>query len=159
MLFDTLLISITTQLQQKALSITTAESCTGGWLAQVLTSQPGSSAWFERGFITYSNASKQEMLGISSHCLDTFGAVSEETARAMSQGALQHSAADLSIAITGIAGPQGGSLQKPVGMVCFAWATRDTQPQSSTVHFTGDRTSIRQQAVEFALQRIAQLIH
>lgn len=134
--------------------LATAESCTGGWVAQVLTAQPGSSTWFERGFVTYSNIAKQEMLGVSQHTLTTFGAVSSETACEMAMGALAHSHAQVSLAITGVAGPGGATPGKPVGMVWLAWAGADRAlPVSSRVaHFTGDREAIRQQAVIMALQ-------
>ena len=101
-----------------------AESCTGGWLAQSVTAIAGSSAWFDRGFVTYSNAAKMDMLGVPESTLDRHGAVSEAVARAMAQGALAHSRADWTVAITGIAGPGGGSPEKPIGTVCFAWASK-----------------------------------
>lgn len=128
-----------------------AESCTGGWLAQSVTAIAGSSAWFDRGFVTYSNAAKVEMLGVPETTLDRHGAVSEATARAMAQGALTHSRADWSVAITGIAGPSGGSVEKPVGTVCFAWAGRDVGCEACTCHFAGDRAAVREQSVEYAL--------
>lgn len=131
--------------------ITTAESCTGGWVAQTITAIAGSSAWFERGFVTYTNTAKQEMLGVLPSLLETVGAVSEEVAIAMAQGALQHSHADVSLAITGIAGPGGATEHKPVGMVCFAWARRDGSAWAKTQIFSGDRTSVRAQAVAFSL--------
>ena len=129
-----------------------AESCTGGWLAKVMTDVAGSSAWFERGFVTYSNAAKQEELGVPAEILDEYGAVSEATARAMALGALQHSHAEHSIAITGIAGPSGGSEHKPVGLVWFAWATLGQIRHCDSLVFTGDREAIRRQAVFYALQ-------
>lgn len=128
-----------------------AESCTGGWLAQSVTAIAGSSAWFDRGFVTYSNAAKQEMLGVPAITLERHGAVSEATARAMAQGALSHSRADWAVAITGIAGPGGGSADKPVGTVCFAWAAREAGCEAQTVRFAGDRTSVREQSVHHAL--------
>lgn len=128
-----------------------AESCTGGWLAQSVTAIAGSSAWFDRGFVTYSNAAKVDMLGVPETTLDRHGAVSEATARAMAQGALAHSRADWAVAITGIAGPSGGSEDKPVGTVCFAWAGRDAGSEASTRHFAGDRAAVREQSVEYAL--------
>ncbi|MDR2836966.1 MAG: nicotinamide-nucleotide amidase [Azonexus sp.] len=129
-----------------------AESCTGGWLAQSVTAIPGSSAWFDRGFVTYSNAAKTDMLGVPETTLERHGAVSEATARAMAQGALAHSRADWSVAITGIAGPGGGSPEKPVGVVCFAWATKDGGCAAQTRHFDGDRAAVREQSVRHALQ-------
>lgn len=138
-------------LRQAGLALATAESCTGGWLAQVLTSVPGSSLWFERGFITYSNISKREMLGVSTGTLARHGAVSEQTARAMAEGALKHSHADLAVSITGIAGPGGGTPDKPVGTVCLAWVRHNQETRSQTQHFSGDRDSVRRQAVAAAL--------
>uniref|UniRef100_Q478X9 CinA, C-terminal n=1 Tax=Dechloromonas aromatica (strain RCB) TaxID=159087 RepID=Q478X9_DECAR len=128
-----------------------AESCTGGWLAQSVTAIAGSSAWFDRGFVTYSNVAKMDMLGVPETTLDRHGAVSEATARAMAQGALVHSRADWTVAITGIAGPSGGSVEKPVGTVCFAWAGRDAGCEACTCHFAGDRAAVREQSVEYAL--------
>ena len=128
-----------------------AESCTGGWLAQSVTAIAGSSGWFERGFVTYSNAAKVDMLGIAETTLERHGAVSEATARAMAQGALKHSKADWTVAVTGIAGPGGGTPDKPVGMVCFAWAQRDGGCEALTCNFSGDRAEIREQAVRRAL--------
>jgi nicotinamide-nucleotide amidase len=112
----------------RSLTIATAESCTGGWASQVITHTPGSSAWFDRGFVTYTNAAKTAMLGVLEDTLTNFGAVSEETAAAMASGALLHSGANIALAITGIAGPTGGSAEKPVGTVCFAWCLKDQLP-------------------------------
>lgn len=131
--------------------LATAESCTGGWVAQVLTSLAGSSAWFERGFVTYSNAAKQDLLGVPVATLERHGAVSEATARAMAQGALQASKAAVALAVTGIAGPGGGSAEKPVGTVCFAWAAVGQAVASETARFTGDRQAVREQAVARSL--------
>lgn len=135
--------------------LATAESCTGGWVAQCLTAIAGSSAWFERGFVTYSNAAKVDMLGVSEAVLEKHGAVSEATARAMAQGAISHSRAQWSLAITGIAGPTGGSAEKPVGLVCFAWSHSSSGGGGGCIaqstRFDGDRDSIRRQAVAFAL--------
>lgn len=128
-----------------------AESCTGGWLAQSVTAIPGSSAWFDRGFVTYSNAAKVDMLGVPESTLERHGAVSEATARAMAQGVLAHSRADWSVAITGIAGPSGGTPEKPVGTVCFAWARKDGGCEAMTYCFAGDRAGVREQAVAQAL--------
>lgn len=131
--------------------LATAESCTGGWVAQCLTAVAGSSAWFDRGFVTYSNESKQEMLGVDGATIATHGAVSEATAVAMAVGTLQHSRADWALAITGIAGPTGGSPEKPVGTVCFAWAGPEGQCDTETLHLCGDRETIRWQSVRHAL--------
>lgn len=128
-----------------------AESCTGGWLAQSVTAIAGSSAWFDRGFVTYSNAAKMDMLGVPESTLDRHGAVSEVVARAMAQGALAHSRADWTVAITGIAGPGGGSPEKPIGTVCFAWASKNGGCEATLSLFSGDRATIREQAVRFAL--------
>ncbi len=143
-------------LQTKGLQLVTAESCTGGWVAQVVTIASGSSQWFDRGFITYSNLAKQQVLGVSSETLEQFGAVSEQTAQEMAQGALAHSDADVSLAVTGVAGPTGGTPEKPVGMVCFSWAIKGHTTQAATQYFEGDRTSIRSQSVEYVLE---QLVH
>ena len=132
--------------------IATAESCTGGWIAQVLTSVPGASMWFERGFVTYSNTAKREMLGVEAQILADHGAVSEETARAMALGALAHSHAELAVAVTGIAGPEGGTHTKPVGTVCLAWAERNGEAQAETHRFSGDRADVRRQTVVVAIE-------
>ncbi|HXE39653.1 MAG TPA: CinA family protein [Azonexus sp.] len=133
-----------------------AESCTGGWLAQSVTAIAGSSGWFDRGFVTYSNAAKVDMLGVPETTIDRHGAVSEATARAMAQGVLAHSQADWAVAITGIAGPSGGSPEKPVGTVCFAWAAKDGGCEAQTCHFAGDRGAVREQSVRHALSGLLQ---
>jgi len=133
--------------------LATAESCTGGWAAQVVTSAAGSSAWFERGFVTYSNAAKQELLGVRAETLRAHGAVSEETAREMARGALERSQGTIAVSITGVAGPAGGTAEKPVGTVCFAWA-RGGEVRSETRRFAGDRESIRRQSVILALEGV-----
>ncbi|MEM9242991.1 MAG: nicotinamide-nucleotide amidase [Pseudomonadota bacterium] len=133
--------------QQK---LVTAESCTGGWIAQVITDTPGSSQWFERGYVTYSNDAKSESLGVNSRTLQHHGAVSKACASEMALGALQHSHAHIAIATTGIAGPDGGSEEKPVGTVWFALATI-SELKTILHYFDGDRQAIRQQAVVFAL--------
>jgi nicotinamide-nucleotide amidase len=134
-------------------TLATAESCTGGWAAQVVTSVAGSSAWFERGFVTYSNAAKQELLGVRAETLRAHGAVSEETAREMARGALERSRGTIAVSITGVAGPAGGTAEKPVGTVCFAWA-RGGEVRSETRRFAGDRESIRRQSVILALEGV-----
>ncbi|WP_295006542.1 nicotinamide-nucleotide amidase [uncultured Dechloromonas sp.] len=139
------------RLLERGASVAVAESCTGGWVAQTLTAIAGSSAWFDRGFVTYSNAAKCDMLGVPETTLARHGAVSEATARAMAQGALGHSVADWTLAITGIAGPSGGSPDKPVGTVCFAWASRDGGCEAQTRLFSGDRAAVREQSVRHAL--------
>ena len=131
--------------------LATAESCTGGWIAQCLTAIAGSSEWFERGFVTYSTDAKREMLGVEADTLVAHGAVSEATAAAMAAGALRHSRADWALAVTGIAGPGGGSADKPVGTVCFGWAAVDGRVDTQTVHFAGNREQVRAQSVAHAL--------
>ena len=133
-----------------------AESCTGGLIAAVLTSVSGSSAWVDRGFVTYSNEAKMEMLGVTPATLDAFGAVSEETAREMAAGALQNSRATMAYSVTGVAGPTGGTTRKPVGMVCFGFASAQNV-KSMTKHFRGDRSSVREQSVNFVLAELASL--
>lgn len=135
--------------------LSTAESCTGGWVAQSITAVAGSSAWFDRGFVTYSNAAKQEMLGVSTTTLAIHGAVSEATVLEMAQGALTYSHAQISIAISGIAGPSGGSVEKPVGTVWIGWALPE-RIFAIQFLFTGDRAAIREQAVYAALQQLKQ---
>jgi nicotinamide-nucleotide amidase len=142
--------------QQKQLAV--AESCTGGWLAKCLTDIAGSSRWFERGFVTYSNAAKQEMLGVLPETLESEGAVSEAVVREMAAGVLGHSAADIAVAISGIAGPGGGIPGKPVGTVCFGLAYKDTVLQSDTQHFEGDRETVRRQSVAHALTRLLHVL-
>lgn len=137
--------------------LATAESCTGGWVAKLITDIPGSSHWFERGFVTYTNESKQEMLGVAAETLASHGAVSEATVREMAQGALSHSRAQLSLAVSGIAGPGGGTPERPVGSVCFAWASQESGVHSEQRHFDGDRELIRRQAVATALQGVLEL--
>lgn len=149
---ETLARSVGHELKKQGLMLATAESCTGGWVAQIVTSVSGSSEWFERGFITYTNISKREMLGVKTTILSRYGAVSEQTARAMAEGALAHSHAQLAVAITGIAGPSGGTPEKPVGTVCFAWAGKKRDTVSARHVFTGDRAAVRRQAVVRALQ-------
>lgn len=138
--------------------LTLAESCTGGGLACAVTEIAGSSAWFERGFVTYSNAAKSELLGVPEITIERHGAVSEATARAMAEGALAHSPAHWAVAITGIAGPAGGSADKPVGTVCFAWAGRDLGCQAQTRCFSGDRSAVRAQSVAYALRGLIHLL-
>lgn len=137
-------------------TLVTAESCTGGWVAQCLTAIAGSSDWFERGFVTYSNDAKQEMLGVARETLDRHGAVSVATAKAMAQGALGCSRADWSVAITGIAGPGGGSPDKPVGTVCFGWAGPDGFATTEVCRFAGSRAEVRAQSVAYALRGVLQ---
>ncbi|MEW6446410.1 MAG: CinA family protein [Pseudomonadota bacterium] len=134
-------------LAERGMRLAVAESCTGGWLAKAVTDMPGSSAWFDRGFITYSNLSKQEMLGVSEAVLQAHGAVSEACVRAMAEGALVHSPADVSVAISGIAGPGGATPGKPLGVVWVAWARHGAETSARMFHFKGDREAVRAQAV------------
>ena len=154
---DELALRIGVQLKAADAMLATAESCTGGWAAQVVTSVAGSSAWFDRGFITYSNAAKQEMLGVRPETLREYGAVSEQTAREMVLGALARSRATVALSITGVAGPGGGTAEKPVGMVCFGWA-RGAQARTETRVFSGDRDSVRRQSVILALEGVLNLL-
>lgn len=131
--------------------VATAESCTGGWISQCLTAIAGSSEWFERGFVTYSNAAKSDMLGVPEETLAAHGAVSQAVAAAMAEGAIRHSRADWTVAVTGIAGPDGGVAGKPVGTVCFGWANRQGEYWVATAHFAGNREAVRAQAVAYAL--------
>jgi nicotinamide-nucleotide amidase len=141
-------------LKAKGFTLATAESCTGGWIAQAITSVPGSSEVFDCGWVTYSNAAKQRCLGVSEQTLTAHGAVSVQTAVAMAKGALDNSNATISVATTGIAGPGGGTLEKPIGTVIFAWAQRDNTPDVELKVFSGDREAIRAQAVLHALDRL-----
>lgn len=142
------------RLLQRNWMLATAESCTGGWVAKCLTDIPGSSQWFERGFVTYSNQAKQDLLGVMAATLESAGAVSEAVVMEMAQGALRHSRADIAVAISGIAGPGGAMPGKPVGTVCFAWATKSGRPHSETRLFTGDREAVRRQSVAHALEGV-----
>ena len=146
------------KLKARGWMLATAESCTGGWVGQLVTSLPGSSDWYERGFITYANAAKVEMLGVPSEVLDMHGAVSEETASAMAAGALKNSHAQAALAISGIAGPGGGTREKPVGLVCYGWALADGTLMSSTCRLGGDRDEIRSRAVAAALRGLIDLV-
>lgn len=148
-------------LKARDMMLVLAESCTGGMAAEAVTGIAGSSAWFDRGFVTYSNASKVEMLGVSPATLEKFGAVSEDVAKEMVLGclkstALKNSHAHIAASITGIAGPDGGSLEKPVGMVCFAWTSINNTVTTSTKYFDGNREEIRQKATIFCLAELIQ---
>jgi nicotinamide-nucleotide amidase len=149
----TLAIRVGRRLKAKKRRLVSAESCTGGWVAQAVTSIAGSSAWFERGFVTYSNAAKRELLGVKAATLRKYGAVSEETAREMARGALARSKGNLALAVTGIAGPGGGSPQKPVGTVCFAWIYKNAL-RSETRRFSGNREGVRRKSVVRALEGV-----
>ena len=134
--------------------LASAESCTGGWVAKVVTDIAGSSAWFDRGFVTYSNEAKQDMLGVHEATLRMHGAVSEATVREMAEGALARSRATVAVAISGIAGPGGGTEDKPVGTVWLAWAHRGQQTQAEHHRYDGDREAVRRQALVMALQGV-----
>ena len=148
---------IADSLQKKQWMLTTAESCTGGLISAACTDLAGSSAWFERGFVTYSNDAKTEMLGIEAALIARHGAVSEEVVRAMVQGALRHAHAQVAVAVTGVAGPSGGSAAKPVGTVWFGWGT-PAGVVSEIRRFAGDRAAVRAATVQHALQRLAALL-
>lgn len=147
-------LSLADALRERGWKLAAAESCTGGLIAAACTSVSGSSDWFERGFVTYSNEAKSELLGVPAALIDTHGAVSREVALAMVEGALAHSRADLAVAVTGIAGPTGGSPGKPVGTVWLAVAARQQPAQAQRLQLHGDRAAVRRQTVEQALQRL-----
>ena len=141
-------------LMQQGKTMACAESCTGGGVAFCATENAGSSAWFERGFVTYSNEAKQESLGVSFDTLHCFGAVSESVVKEMVEGTLTHSDADIAVSISGIAGPSGGTEDKPVGTVCFGFADTNNWHIETTVYFTGNRSDIRKSAIEYAFLTI-----
>lgn len=143
-------------LLRRGASVAVAESCTGGWLAKLMTDLPGSSAWFERGVVTYSNAAKVEMLGVSENTLNAEGAVSAAAVAEMAEGLLRRSHADHAVAISGVAGPDGGTPDKPVGLVWIAWADRAGAAQPERFRFDGDREAVRLQAAETALRGLIQ---
>jgi nicotinamide-nucleotide amidase len=145
-------------LRKRGLMLATAESCTGGWIAEAVTMVPGSSEWFERGFVTYTYISKREMLGVKEATLEKHGAVSEEVVREMVKGALARSHAQVAVAVSGVAGPSGGTPGKPVGTVCFAWGATGASARSETRRVAGDREAVRRQAVEHALQGVLALL-
>lgn len=144
-------------LQKRQWMLTTAESCTGGLIAAACTDLAGSSTWFERGFVCYSNLAKTQQLGVPEALIATHGAVSEAVAQAMVQGAITHSAAQVAIAITGIAGPGGGSPEKPVGTVWMGWGIKN-QVHTECLHFAGDRQQVRKSACTYALERLLVLL-
>jgi len=156
---DVLAAQVGALLKAHGLMLATAESCTGGGVAQAITDVSGSSAWFERGFITYSNLAKQQMLRVSEETLKQHGAVSEATVREMVAGALANSAAQVALAVTGIAGPDGGTADKPVGTVWFAWGIKGGATHSQRHQIGGDRAEVRAQAVQIALQGVVNLLN
>ncbi len=139
-------------LQAGGRMLVTAESCTGGWVAEAMTMVPGSSQWFERGFVTYTDLAKQDMLGVQATTLELHGAVSEPTVREMVAGALASSPGDVALAVSGVAGPSGGTVAKPVGTVCLAWGLRGGEAVAVTRHFPGDREAVRRHSVIAALE-------
>ncbi len=141
-------------LKVKRATVTCAESCTGGWIAKIFTDISGSSAWFERGFVTYSNEAKQELVGVSAGSLAQYGAVSEAVVREMAQGAQLAARADYAVSVSGIAGPDGGSADKPVGTVWFGFAGPGGVVVAKRQQFQGDREAVRRQSVAFALQTL-----
>ena len=156
---DMLAAHIGALLKSHGLMLATAESCTGGGVAQAITEVAGSSAWFERGFITYSNLSKQQMLGVRKATIRQHGAVSEMTVREMVAGALQHSAAQVALSVSGIAGPDGGTADKPVGTVWFAWGIKNGETRAQLHRLGGNRAEVRAQAVSIALQGMVNLLN
>lgn len=148
----TLAAALAAELKAHGRRLATAESCTGGWIAKVCTDLAGSSDWFERGYVSYSNDSKQELLGVRPADIHRFGAVSEEVAMAMANGARERAGVDYALSVSGVAGPGGGSPDKPVGTVCFAWAMSDEGGETETLLFAGDRDDIRRQTVVHALK-------
>ena len=144
-------IELSRLLLQRGMRIATVESCTGGGAAARFTELPGSSRWFDRGFVTYSNQAKVEMVGVREQTLSSHGAVSEAVALEMALGGVEYSEADCALSITGVAGPDGGSEDKPVGMVCFGWAGFGAQPRTETRYFEGDRQSVRRQSIRHAI--------
>ena len=149
-----LALEVGDHLQTKNVKMVTAESCTGGWVAKVLTDIPGSSNWFERGFVTYSDAAKIESLGVGPQTLNVYGAVSEQTVREMAEGALKYSRGHVAVSISGIAGPEGGSAHKPVGTVWIAWARVGSATYAECHQFEGNRQMVRRQSVRVALQGV-----
>jgi nicotinamide-nucleotide amidase len=158
-MMDVLAVKLGEMLKSHGLMLTTAESCTGGGVAQAVTEIAGSSAWFERGFVTYSNRSKQEMLGVEEATLIQFGAVSEEVVREMVSGSLRNSGAQVALSVSGIAGPDGGTPDKPVGTVWFAWGIAGEIMQTQRHLIAGDRAQVREQSVRIALQGVIDLLN
>jgi len=145
-------------LLRKRRMMATAESCTGGWIAQTVTAIAGSSDWFDRGFVTYSNQAKMDMLGVAAATLDAHGAVSAETAAEMAAGALARAGVGITVAVTGVAGPAGGSAEKPVGTVWFGWCLDGGVPVTRRHCFDGDRESVRRQTVAVALDGLVEIL-
>ena len=152
--FEKLVQSLASRLTKCNWSMATAESCTGGWIAKCCTDLAGSSAWFDRGFVTYSDRAKHELLGVELSKLENEGAVSKATAIQMAEGARRRAGVNAALAVTGVAGPGGGSVDKPVGMVWFAWSVEGRHVSSEVVQFQGDRDAVRRQTIVHALSRL-----
>jgi nicotinamide-nucleotide amidase len=148
---EQLALELGERLRERGMKLATAESCTGGWIAQCMTAIAGSSDWFECGWVTYSNLAKHQMLGVDAMTLERYGAVSVETAAQMADGARRGSGVELAVAVTGVAGPSGGSADKPVGTVCFGFAMTARATTSARLHFMGSRRAVRAQSVKYAL--------
>lgn len=142
----------------RGLKLASAESCTGGWLAKVITDIPGSSAWFTGSVVSYSNEAKQSLLGVLQNTLNEFGAVSGETVLEMSDGLFAHTDADVAVSVSGIAGPDGGTEEKPVGLVWLSWGKRDKSVFANAYNFTGDREDVRKQSIKQALNNLQDLL-
>ncbi len=155
---DALAAKVGARLGQLGLMLATAESCTGGGIAAAVTAIAGSSGWFERGFVTYSNGAKESMLGVAAATLAVHGAVSEAVALEMASGALRHSGAQVALSVTGVAGPGGGTPAKPVGTVCFAWVRADGVQKVQTCVLAGDRAAVRAQSVVHALTELLAIL-
>ncbi|GAB4359714.1 MAG: nicotinamide-nucleotide amidase [Methylohalobius crimeensis] len=158
-MLESLVMNVGQCLRGKSLCLATAESCTGGWIAKCLTDVAGSSEWFERGFVTYSNQAKVEMLDVKAETLDRYGAVSEEVVAEMAAGALARSRAQVAVAVSGIAGPGGGTSDKPVGRVWLAWQVKDRPCRTERLQLSGDRENVRRQAVVWALEGVLDVCH
>lgn len=158
MSMQNLAVEVGKVLQANGVSMATAESCTGGWIAKMMTDIAGSSAWFDCGFVTYSNNAKERMLGVKKASIDLDGAVSESVVREMAEGAIERSSAAIAVAVSGIAGPQGGTPQKPVGTVWLAWSIRGKQTHAQCCHFEGNRDAVRRQTAEKALKGVIEYL-
>ena len=153
-----LISQLADSLSSQDMRMATAESCTGGWIAQAVTCMAGSSKWFDSGFVTYSNEAKQHMLGVRDETLTKHGAVSEAVVIEMAKGAVANSLAEVAVSVSGVAGPGGGSVEKPVGLVWLAWARQGQQTVTKSCHFNGDREAIRYQTVKAALEGLVEIL-
>jgi len=156
--FERLVQNLASRLMNRGWTMATAESCTGGWIAKCCTDLAGSSAWFDRGLVTYGDRAKQDLLGVELSTLNKEGAVSKYTAVQMAEGARHRAGVNAALAVTGIAGPDGGTADKPVGMVWFAWSLEGRRTSSEVMHFTGDRDAVRRQTVVHALSGLQDLL-